>query len=265
MQEGEKRQRAGRFKAAIGAWREALQVAPNARAQQRLQEAVRRQSEVDALYEKFEGSDSPGPEEAIQLLKKALKLAPNDARAHSELGSIYSMRGQRDEAISHLKAVARCDPYNAAGIARLAWMANNDGRLEEAKALCAEVEKTEPGQPMNYYTWGLALSKQGRWADAEKQFRATLRSDQTHAEANKALSEALRHQGKADEAVRYGRRAVYFRDPRNVEPLITLAEAYAAADRIPDARKTLEQALALAEAARAPHVRAILSRLRELK
>ena len=111
----------------------------------------------------------------------------------------------------------------------------------------------------------VALSKQGRWADAEKQFRAVLRSDLTRSEGNKGLSEALRHQGKAEEAVRYARRAKYFGDPNDVELLITLAEAYAAAGRLPDARKTFEQALSLAESTRAPHGHAILKRLRELQ
>jgi tetratricopeptide (TPR) repeat protein len=263
MKAGERRYRAGRFKAAIGAYREALQVAPSPKASQHLQEAIRRQTEVDGLYEKLENGASP--QEAIQLLTRALKLAPNDARAHAELGMVYARGGLGNEAAAHLKAVARCDPYNASGLARLAWLANSQGRYEEAAKLCAEVETVDSGQPENYLVWGHALAKLGHWADAEKQFRATLRANLAHGEANKGLSEALRRQGKAEEAVRFGRRAVYFCDTRDVEALITLAEAYDAAGRVPDARKTFERALALAQAAGSPHARTILNRLRELQ
>ena len=47
--------------------------------------------------------------------------------------------------------------------------------------------------------------------------------------------------------MRFARRAVRFSDSHNAEALLTLGEAYDAAGRTPDARRTLELALAIAE------------------
>src|SRR5262249_36062984 len=153
----------------------------------------------------------------------------------------YALTGRRAEAIPHLQAVARCDPNNSTGLTRLAWVASVEGRPDEAAALCAEAEKLEPGHPQNQFVWGMALAKQKRWAEAAEKFRNTLKISLTHGGANQGLSEALRHQGQAAEAVRFGRRAVHWGNRKNPEVLLTLAEAYAAAKRLPEARKKFEQ------------------------
>src|SRR5205807_2094462 len=183
----------------------------------------------------------------IRLLTRILQIKPDNARAHSELGTIYATRGQRTEALPHLQAVAQCDPNNSSGVTRLAWMALVEGRPEDAVTLCAQADQIEPGHPLNHVLWGKALSKLQRWADAEKHFRNTLKINPTQGGANQDLSEALRHQGQAEEAVRFARRAVRWSDPKDAEVLLTLAEAYVVAKRVPDARKALAQALAVAQ------------------
>jgi tetratricopeptide (TPR) repeat protein len=164
-----------------------------------------------------------------------------------------------------LQAVAKHDPSDSSGVTQLAWLAHMEGHPEEAAALCAQADKITPGHPMNQYVWGMALAAQKRWADAEKRFRKTLEIDPAHAKANQALSEALRHQGRAEEAVRFARRAVRTSDSGDAEVLLTLAEAYAAAKRVAEARPTLEQALAVAERNNPPLAAAIRRRLQQLQ
>jgi tetratricopeptide (TPR) repeat protein len=265
LNEAEQRHRDGRLKAAMGAFREALQVTPNPETHGRLQEVIRRQTELDDLFATLENDQRRSPDETIQLLKRILQIKPDDARAHGELGTVYALAGRRAEAIPHLEAVARCDPGNSAGVTRLAWMAHVEGRLEEATALCAQADTIERGHSMNHFVWGMALSKQERWADAEKQFRRTLESNPTHGEANQGLSEALRQQGQAEEAVRYARRAVRWSDPPTAEVLLTLAEAYVDANRRSDARQALEHALAVAQTSNPPLVPTIRTRIRQVQ
>jgi len=264
LNEAEHRRRAGRFKAAIGAFREALQVEPNPTTRQRLQEVIARQNELDDLVIAETNVDRRHPEEAIRLLKKVLKIKPDYAYAHGELGTIYAMTGRRDEAITHLQAVAQCDPNDSHGVTMLASMAYIDGRLEEAAALCAKAQEIEPGHARNHYIWGQALMKLERWEAAAEQFRKTLVSNPTHGGGNQGLSEVLRRQGKAAEAVRFARRAVRWSDPRNADVLLTLADAYLGAKRAADARTTLEKALDVAETNNPALVPTILERLRTL-
>jgi tetratricopeptide (TPR) repeat protein len=263
LNEAERRRGDGRLMAAIGAYREALQVTPSPTTRRRMQEVIARQAEADDLFEKLASGDR-GPGEAIRLLTKVLEIRPEDARAHRELGTLYAMRGQRAEAAPHLEAVARYDPGNSSGVTRLAWMALVEGRFEEAAALCAQADRIDPGEPGNHYVWGTALAQQKRWADAEKQFRAALCANPIHRDANQGLSGALRQQGQAEEAVRFARRAVRLSDSKDPEALLTLADAYAAAQRMPEARATLEQALAAAEPSRPSLAAAIRKRLSEL-
>jgi tetratricopeptide (TPR) repeat protein len=264
LNEAAQRREAVRLKAAIGAYREALQVTPNPAIREQMQEVITQQAKLDDLILAATNAERRGPGEVIPLLKKILQINPEDAHAHGQLGTIYALSGQREEAIPHLEAVARYDPNDSSGMTRLAWMAHREGRPEKAEALCAQAEKIDPGHPMNHYVWGMALSKQERWADAEVQFRKTLKIGPKHSGANQGLSEALRHQGQAKEAVRFARRAVRWGDPKNVEALLTLADAYVAANRTSDARTTLEEALDIAEPNNPSLAQTIRKRLHQL-
>jgi tetratricopeptide (TPR) repeat protein len=265
LKEAEERRSAGRFMAAIGAFREALQVTPNPATRQRLQEVIIRQGELDDLNVKLANADRRNSAEVIRILTRILEIKPDDARAHSELGTVYALAGQRAEAIPHLQAVAKCDPGNASGVTRLAWLALIEARLEEALALCDQADRIAAGQPTTHVVRGMALAKQQRWPGAETEFRKALEGNPTDSEASRGLSEVLRPQGKVEEALRYARRAVRLSDSKDAEALKTLAEAQLAARHLPEARKTLEQALALVEASNPPQAQAIRSRLRQLQ
>jgi tetratricopeptide (TPR) repeat protein len=264
LKEAAERRNAGRFMAAIGAFREALQVNPSPATRQRLQEVITRQGELDDLNVKLANVDRRNSAEVIRILTRILEIKPDDARAHGELGTVYALSGQRAEAIPHLQAVAKCDPGNASGVTRLAWLALVETKPEEALALCAQADKIDPEQPMTHVVRGMALAKQQRWPIAETEFRKALESIPTSSEANQGLSEVLRQQGKVEEALPYARRGVRGSDGKDVDALRTLAEAYIAARRLPEARKTLEQALALVEASNPPQAQAIRNRLQQL-
>lgn len=243
--EGEKLSKAKRFKAAIGAYREALHVKADPKVREEMQEAIARQGELDDLFAQLRHTEGR-VDKAVDVLTKILRIKPDDTQAHEELGNIYSGTDRPALAIPHLEAIAKHDPGNAAGLTRLAWMTHIEGRPQRAAELCSQADKVEPGHPGNHFVWGMALLEQRLWADAEKKLRHTLKSDPAHASANQALSMALRQQGQAKEAVLFAKRAVHFSDKQNPEPLLVLADAYAAAEQAADARKTLERALGLA-------------------
>jgi tetratricopeptide (TPR) repeat protein len=262
--EASRRARDGRFKAAMGACREALRIAPNDPGVRRqLQEAAARQAELDELSHALRRVDRA--DAAVPVLEKMLAIQPRSALAHGELGSVLSRIGKRQEAVEHLRVVAEYDPADAFGLTKLAEMAYQDGRTDEAAALCAKAHAINPAAPLNHHTWGLVLLKQVRWREAEEKFRQALAGDPTNVGSNDRLSEALRRQGNAAEAVRYARRAVHWSRGEDAEVLVTLADAYTAANRTADARQTLERALGAANRARSPLAATIRDRLRDLK
>ncbi len=264
INEGDKLVRDRRFMAAIGAFREALQIAPDPTARQKLQDVIARQSELEDSILTAGNVLRQRPNEAIRLYTKILEIRPDLSFVHGELGSLYVAAGRRAEAITHWQAVAKYDPSDAFGVFRLAEMAYFTGRTEEAAALCAKANGIDPANPMNHHLWGQVLLKQERWADAEQQFRKLLLLDPAHVGGNGGLSESLRHQGQAAEAIRFARRAVHWSKEQNAEALLTLGDAYIAANRNEDAHKTLRQALEVAELTNHPVGSTIRDRLRAL-
>jgi tetratricopeptide (TPR) repeat protein len=265
VNEAEQVQGEGRLRAAIGAFREALLVTPNPAVRAKMQKIIARQAELDSLSMKWADAGQRSTDESIDILTKILAIDPNDARAHGELGAIYAKVGRRAEAVAHLEAVARCDPGNPSGLTRLAFMADTDGHPEEAVSLCARAERIAPDDPMVHYVCGKALAKLERWSEAEKEFRRALKVNPTHSGANVGLSEALRHQGQAREAVRFARRGIRFGNSKDLEALMTLAEAYAAAGYPAEARSKFQESLAVAQVTAPSLVPSIHERLNQLR
>jgi tetratricopeptide (TPR) repeat protein len=255
-------QKVGRLKAAIGASREALKVNPDDRTRERLRDAIARQSEFDLLRKKI---DLRRPDLALSDLKKILEIRPDDASAHSQMGSAYASLGNHDKAVSHLEAVAIHDPDDASGLTFLARMEYIDGRPEKAVTLSARADAIDPANATIHYQWGLALLKLQRWGEAGAHFTSALAVQPRHAGASRGLSEALRAQGQAAEAVRHARRAVRWTEWQNAEMLLTLARAYSAAKRPDDARRTLEDALRTAERSNPALVPVIRAEFESLK
>jgi len=58
--------------------------------------------------------------EALSHLETAVRLAPDSAIAHSDLGGALAQAGKRDEALAHLRRALELDPDNAAAKENLA-------------------------------------------------------------------------------------------------------------------------------------------------
>jgi Flp pilus assembly protein TadD len=52
-------------------------------------------------------------DEAIRHLEQSLRLNPNNADAHNELGALLANRGEIAEAIPHFEQALRLDPNHA--------------------------------------------------------------------------------------------------------------------------------------------------------
>jgi tetratricopeptide (TPR) repeat protein len=263
LTEAEQRRRAARLLGTIGALREALKADPAPATRQRLQEAIARQGEFDRLVLAGNAVGQRFPTETMQIMKKILEIKPDYAPAHGELGTMYALLGNAVEAKAQLEAVAECDPDDSYGLTTLAALTYREGKWGESVALFARADDIDPYNAPIQHGWGLALLKLEHWADAAVHFRRALTIDPRHAAASEGLSEALRHQGQVEEAILHARKAVRWTESQDARMLLTLADAYAAAGRPGDARKTVQQALTAAEATNPGLVPAIRARLEE--
>lgn len=248
--EGDALVKAHRPLAALGALREAVRFDPTPAAAARLKEVTALQAKVDADVIAASGQKRQGRyREAIVLLEGVLKLQPNHATAHGQLGTLYAVVGDRVRAEKHLRAVARYDPDDPYGDNMLGWLAYLRGDGETAVEAYRRADAIQPFTAEIHQRWGLALGQLRRWPEAAERFRAVLHIDPRSAGGCRGLSEALRGQGQFDEAVRYARRAVRLTNDSDAEALLTLCDACVAAGRRAEATEAARRALNAAPAA----------------
>jgi len=60
-------------------------------------------------------------DEAISQFQEAIRLKPDDAEAHNNLGTALGMKGQTDEAISQFQEALRLKPDYAEARSNLAY------------------------------------------------------------------------------------------------------------------------------------------------
>jgi tetratricopeptide (TPR) repeat protein len=233
-----------RFLAAIGATREAMRLSPAPATRDQLRELVAIQAGLDAdLAEGLHQVEERRFPEAIETLTRILAVKPDLAVAHGKLGTVYAITGRSEAAAEHLRSVARCDPDDPYGFMMLGWLAYLQGRPEEAVEAYHRAEEIDPWSAQVQYHLGLALTRLERWAEAAESFRRVLVVAPQHAGGCQGLAHALRRQGQATEAVRFARRAARLSNFQNADVLLSLAEAYADAGRLPHAEATANRAL----------------------
>jgi tetratricopeptide (TPR) repeat protein len=155
-------------------------------------------------------------DETIEQSRKALQIDPVQAVAHSAMGLAFLQRRQLDEAVVHLQRAVEIAPTSG-----------------------------------NHTNLAVALMQMGRIDEALAHYTAALEIDPNAADAQTNMAWALATW--PEDRVRNGKKAVELAERadaltggQNIRVTITLAAAYAEADRFPDAVKTAERALQLA-------------------
>ena len=111
----------------------------------------------------------------------AVKLDPNDAAAHNNLGGALYNKGEFDAAMEHLNAALRIDPDDA----------------------------------ITHYNFGVAMQAKGELDAAIEHYNAALRIDPDSAKAHSNLSVALAAKGELDRAIEHCNAA------RRIDPDLT--------------------------------------------
>src|SRR5215468_5009825 len=142
-------------------------------------------------------------------LEQAVRLAPKDAAAQSELGWVLALEGQTDAAIEHLRAAIQLKPS-----------------FVNARVTLASV-----------------LSQQGKTEQAEQELRAALKIAPDNAEAHRMLAKVL-SASPGDEALTEMQRAVDLA-PKRADIRDELGTILAQRNRDQEATAAFKQALTL--------------------
>lgn len=184
------------------------------------------------------------PLEAIELIRKAVRLNPGDATYQYHLGLAYSALGRFDEArAAYQAAVSRnpryIDAYNNLGVL---WRGH--GRPDEAIACYEKVIALDPGYVAAWASLGAALKDAGRFDESLSCCLRALELDPNHGGALGNLAATLSELKRYDEAIACARKAIAL-DPGAVDAYNNLGGALRDQGKLDEAEACYRQALAL--------------------
>ncbi len=140
-------------------------------------------------------------EEAIAEYRTAIRLRPDLADFRFGLAAALANRGRHDEAVVEYRTGIRLKPNDSRGHNDLGGALINEGKLDEAVAEYRTAIRLKPDYAEAHCNLGDALGGQGNFDEAIAEYRTAIRLKPNLVEAHYDLGNDLSGQGKLDEAV----------------------------------------------------------------
>ncbi len=130
--------------------------------------------------------------EAFPHFADAVRLQPNYPEARNNLGAILYERGQTKEAQVHLTEAIRLRPNYADAHANLGAVLHRQGQTADAIVHYSEAIRLKPTHALAHSNLGLALMSQGKLDEARRQFETALKLDPNRQDTRRALDDLKR-------------------------------------------------------------------------
>jgi serine/threonine protein kinase/tetratricopeptide (TPR) repeat protein len=188
--------------------------------------------------------------EAESTHLNAIVVRPNYWAAHYELGRFYFRQARYGEAEKEFQTVVELTPDNARGYSSLGAVAYEQKRYEEAATM---YEKSVAIKPSNvaYHNLGTLYFYLGRYQDAARNFELAVQMNDRSSVDWHALAAAYQWSAQPDKARAAFQRTAELAEvqlrtnPRDIDALIRLADAYSMLNQSQRAGEMLDRALAL--------------------
>ncbi len=131
-------------------------------------------------------------EEAIKEYEEALRLFPDYVEAHNDLGSLLLRVKRYDEAILHLEQAVTIDPEAASAWNNLGKAVAQLRRTTEAQACFEKAVRLDTNLWEAHFNLGTSYLQQGRLSDARTEFETVLRLQPGFGPAQQALARVER-------------------------------------------------------------------------
>jgi tetratricopeptide (TPR) repeat protein len=183
-------------------------------------------------------------DEAAQLYRAVIKVAPGHFGALHYLGLVCTQQHKFDEALALLQQAVAIEPNSAEARTNLGIALAALGRPEDAVAQYQGAIALQPDHIEAHNNLGIVLQALKRQEDAAAEFAAALALKPGSAFVLNNLGSALAALGRHDEAIAAYQKAIAL-EPRFPEAVNNLGSALAALDRHDEAIARYEQAIAL--------------------
>lgn len=145
---------------------------------------------------------------ALDCFKRALELAPSNAKVENNLGLAYYGLNRTEEAETayrqaiHWQEAGPPEDVNEQPLLNLGILLVEQGKLTEAKALLARAVLIAPREPRIHEQLGQISMRQGNFSDAEEEFQKAVQLDPGKPNMHFLLGQAYRRQGRQQDAKR---------------------------------------------------------------
>jgi rhomboid protease GluP len=187
---------------------------------------------------------------ARERFEQAIRVAPSDERPHEQLAALGLEEGKYDEAIQEYNRALQLNPGNPETQFRLGIAYRLKGDLAKAQQIFESVLGKNPQTAEGHRILADLYAEQKLYADAVQHYKEALRLNPGMAEVHNnlawlyATSEDPKYRNP-QAALVHAQKAVELTQWRVAGFIDTLAEAYYASGRYPEAVKTQSKALEL--------------------
>jgi tetratricopeptide (TPR) repeat protein len=198
---------------------------------------------------KLHGSDAD-LEDAISHLRESLRINPDDAEAHNNMGGVYQRKGRYQDAIKEHEEALRLNPQLVEARYNIGVCNQALNRMEPARAEYAEAIRAQPDYAMAHYNLATTLTALARLTEAEVEFRQTLRRKPEFAPAHDGLGFVLLQTGRIPDAVTEFKEATRIQPdyaPSHYKLAVTLAGAGLVEEALEEFREAVRYAPASPE------------------
>ena len=193
---------------------------------------------------------------ALEHYHQALAIDPDYPDAHYNLGNAYMSLGKLDEAIIHYRQMIEVESGYAPAHVNLGNALRAKGEFAAAAQHYFRAQTIDPHNPATYNNLGTLMLTLKRYSEATHMFEEALRVDPNHVSSLNNLGLALRALGKPKEASQHFLQAIALQ-PDFTEAHYNLGLAWRALGRTKEAvqhfRKALELQPDFSRAQRALH------------
>ena len=182
--------------------------------------------------------------ESVVAKENAVKLAPNDAEAHSNLGNTLKELGRLDESEASCRQAIALKPDIVEAHYNLGNTLKDLGRLDEALASYNQAIALKPDFAEAHSNLGVTLEELGRLDEAEASHTQAIALNPDFAEAHCNLGVTLRELGRLDDAEASFKQAIALK-PDFAEAHSNLGVTLEELGRLDEAEASHTQAIAL--------------------
>jgi len=140
--------------------------------------------------------------EAIEQFGKLLKIKPDSAEVHNNLGGALLEIGRTQQAIEHFELAIKYKPSLAPAYCNLANALRSQNKLEEAVPYYQQAVKIKPDYIKAWLELAITFNEMKNYNQAIEYFNKVLEIDRGDVFAHGYLSLALAAAGKTDEAIK---------------------------------------------------------------